>query len=168
MTSETTLRAAAPGSIAGPGGRAHSEPPGGCFAGALRASTAAPSPCRKRRPAWRQRLVDAERGLSQGFRLDSTFYGHFFTGSIVLATAGVLGLSLLEWVAVILSLTLVLSAEMFNQVLKAVWSTVGHHFSEPARQALRMGTGAVFVTILGSVLTIGLIFGQRLTAIFAG
>ena len=111
--------------------------------------------------------MDAERGLSQGFRLDSTFYGHFFTGSIVIATGGVLGLSLIEWVAVILALTLVLSAEMFNQVLKAVWEAVGHHFTGNTAAALRMGTAAVFVTIAGATVAIGLILGRRLLELLA-
>ena len=122
----------------------------------------------KRRPAWRQRLVDAERGLSQGFRLDSTFYGHFFVSSIVLAAALVLGISLVSWTILILALTVVLSAEMFNQVLKAIWQTLGHQLGEPAQSVLRMGTAAVFVSILGAVLTIGLILGQRLSQMLSG
>ena len=130
-------------------------------------STLDPQP-KKQRAAWRQRLVDAERGLSHGFRLDSTFYGHFFVGSIVLATAVVLGIGLMEWAVVVMALTLVLSAEMFNQVLKAIWQTLGHHLAEPAHTVLRIGTGAVFVTILGATVAIGLIFGQRLVAMLAG
>ena len=42
-------------------------------------------PHSSRRPAWRQRLVQAERGLVKGVRSDSAFFVHFFGGSIALA-----------------------------------------------------------------------------------
>ena len=121
----------------------------------------------RRRSVWRQRLVDAERGITHGFRLDSTLFVHIFMGCIVIATAFVLGIGVLEWVLVILALTMALSAEMFNQVLKAIWHTVGHHFDGPVRSAVRIGTAAVFVTILGAVSAIGLVFGSRLLQILA-
>ena len=36
---------------------------------------------RSSRPAWRQRLVDAERGVMQGIRGDSAFFVYFFLSS---------------------------------------------------------------------------------------
>ncbi|MDF1742662.1 MAG: hypothetical protein P1V19_03145, partial [Gimesia sp.] len=51
----------------------------------------------KLRPEWRQRLVDAERGITFGIRLDSTFFIHFFSGSAVIAAAMLLGLSATHW-----------------------------------------------------------------------
>ena len=122
---------------------------------------------RKNRAAWRQRLVDAERGFSQGLRSDSTFFVHFFVGTVIVAAGFVLGISLLQWTVVVLALTLVLSAEMFNQVLQAIWKTVGHHLSQEGVNAVRMGTAAVFVTLLGAAVTIVLIFGQRLSQLLA-
>lgn len=122
----------------------------------------------KRRSAWRQRLVEAERGMSQGVRRDSTFFVHFFGGSFVIAAGWVLGIGLAGWTVIILAVTLVLSAEMFNQVLKAIWRTVGHHLDEEGEKAVRMGTAAVFVALAGAILAIGLIFGYRLCEMFAG
>ena len=121
-----------------------------------------------RRPAWRQRLVEAERGMTQGMRSDSTFFVHFFISSIVIATAAVLGIGFVEWLVLILSLTLVLSAEMFNQVLKIVLEGVRHHFPETTRKGLRVGTAAVFVTMVGSTTSVLLILGRRLVQMFAG
>lgn len=120
----------------------------------------------KKRSPIRQQLVETERGMTLGFRADSTFFVHFFTGSIVVAVAIVLGLTTLQWTILILSLTLVLSAEMFLQVIKNITQSIGHHFEETAKKSERIGTAAVFVTILGTVLAIGLIFGQRLTELY--
>jgi len=120
-----------------------------------------------RRAAWRQRLVEAERGITQGVRNDSAFFVHFFLGSVVVAAGFVLGISLIEWTAVVISLTLVLSAEMFQQVLKSILSSVGHHFDEPVRKSLRIGTAAVFVAMTGALIVIGLVFGHHLLMMFS-
>ena len=122
----------------------------------------------KKRSAWRQRLVDAERGLTAGVRGDSTFFVHFFIGSVVVVTGVVLGLEILQWGLLILALTMVLSAEMFHQVLKAMVKNFGHHFSDDVNRAMGIASAAVFVTILGAVLSVGLLFGERISQLLAG
>ncbi len=131
-----------------------------------RRESSAPPAVGKRRSAWRQRLVDVERGITLGFRGDSSFFVHFFITTVVITTAFVLGLGLLQWVALILALTMVLMAEMFQQVLKTILSSLGHHLADTARRAEHIGTAAVFVTFLGAVVTIGLLFTQRLAQLF--
>ncbi|HET6326174.1 MAG TPA: diacylglycerol kinase [Planctomycetaceae bacterium] len=123
---------------------------------------------RSSRPAWRQRLVDAERGVMQGIRSDSAFFVYFFLSSATIAACVVLGISLIQWTIVILALTLVLSAEMFNQVLKALLTEFGQPRDDAARAALRMAVAAVFVAITGSVIVIGLILGQAAVEMFGG
>ncbi|MFM8582773.1 MAG: diacylglycerol kinase, partial [Planctomycetaceae bacterium] len=71
-----------------------------------------------RRPAWRQRLIQAERGLAWGLRADSVFFVHFFGIALVISAGLAFGLALWQWVAIVLALTVVLSAEMFQQALK--------------------------------------------------
>ena len=115
---------------------------------------------RPARPAWRQRLVDVERGLMQGVRADSAFFVYFFLSSATIAASIVLGLSLVQWTIVILSLALVLTAEMFNQSLQSLAASLGRPSDPPVRDASRMGTAAVFVAIAGSVIAIGLTLGQ--------
>jgi diacylglycerol kinase len=123
---------------------------------------------RSSRPAWRQRLVDAERGVMQGIRSDSAFFVYFFLSSATIAACVVLGISLIQWTIVILALTLVLSAEMFNQVLKALLTEFGRPRDDSARAALRMAVAAVFVAITGSVIVIGLTLGQSAVEMFSG
>ena len=119
-----------------------------------------------RRPPWRQRLVEAERGIAQGVRSDSTFFVHFFLGSVVIATGFVLGISSVQWAIVVMALTMVLSAEMFNQVLKAIVHTFGHQFAKPLMKAMRIATAAVFVAMLGTLAAILIVFCERLLVIF--
>src|SRR5579872_2315450 len=77
-------------------------------------------PPQRRRSAWRQTLVQAERGLVGGIRSGSAFFVHFFGISIVIAAALVLGIERTHWIGIAGCLTLVLTAEMFNQALKAL------------------------------------------------
>ena len=116
----------------------------------------------KLRPEWRQRLVDAERGITFGIRLDSTFFIHFFSGSAVIAAAMLMGLSATHWAIVILAMTTVLSAQMFNQVLKSIWNLVGSHLPAESQNTFKAGTAAVCVSIMGSIITIAIVFGSAL------
>ncbi|MFK7779181.1 MAG: diacylglycerol kinase [Gimesia sp.] len=117
----------------------------------------------KTRPEWRQRLVDAERGITFGIRLDSTFFIHFFSGSAVIAAAMLLGLSATHWAIIILAMTTVLSAQMFNQVLKSIWNLIGSHLPAESQNTFKAGTAAVCVSIMGSVITIAIVFCSALS-----
>lgn len=121
-----------------------------------------------RRPAWRQRLIQAERGLAWGLRADSVFFVHFFGISLVISAGLAFGLELWQWVAIVLSLTVVLSAEMFQQALKLLAglsapadNSAPLPGATPAARALSIGTAAVLVACLGSTLVLALIFTQR-------
>ncbi len=116
----------------------------------------------KLRSEWRQRLVDAERGITFGIRLDSTFFIHFFTGSAVIAGAMLLGLSATHWAIIFLAMTTVLCAQMFNQVLKSIWKLLGNHLPAESQNTFKAGTAAVCVSIIGSVITIVIIFCSAL------
>jgi diacylglycerol kinase len=122
----------------------------------------------RHRPGWKQRMREVERGVTLGVRRDCTFFVHFFVSSVVIAAGLVLGLSLLQWGMLVLSLTIVLTAEMFQQVLKTILESLGHHFPESARRAERIGGAGVFVAFVGTVITLGVIFTERLIALFGG
>lgn len=123
---------------------------------------------RPARPAWRRWLIDVERGLMHGVRGDSVFFVYFFLTSATIAASVVLGISLLQWTVVILALTVVLSAEMFNQSVRSLFAALGHPVDDSIRTALRIGRAAVFVTIAGSTVTIGLILGKAALEMFRG
>lgn len=122
----------------------------------------------RRRSRWRRRLVEAERGLTEGFRTDSTLFGHFFVATIVVAAAFVFGISLLEWAILTLSFALVFSTEMFHLAMRAIFRDLNHELSESMQAARRIATAGVFFTILGAVLVVGLIFIPRLWNLISG
>ncbi len=103
-----------------------------------------------------------------GVRGDSIFFVYFFLTSATIAASVVLGISLLQWTVVILALTVVLSAEMFNQSVKSLFAALGRPADDKVKAALRIGSAAVFVAIVGSVLTIGLILGKAALQMFRG
>ena len=109
-----------------------------------------------------------ERGVVGGIRGGSAFFVHFFGCSIVLATGYVLALSLMQWVAVVLSMTIVLAAEMFNQALRAiVVDPEDGGIAPQAAKALGISTAAVMMTILGGLIVVGMIFAQRVSHFWA-
>ena len=134
----------------------------------LDAPTLSSSDRTRRRSAWRQRLVDAERGFSLSFRADSTLFVHAFLVCIIVAAGSVLQISLLEWTMIILSLSSVVAAEMFNLALWTLTENLTRQLDQAACQGVRMGTAAVFVTIVGATLIVLLIFSSHLSQIFTG
>ena len=118
----------------------------------------------RKRPAWRQRLVQAERGFVGGIRTDSEFFVYFFGASFIIVAGLIFGLDWTKWIAVIFSLTLILSAELFHHALKTLVETLPQHPQSP--RIIGLGTAAVMV-VVGSMAVIGIIFGQRLTHLFA-
>ena len=122
----------------------------------------------RHRAAWRQTLVQAERGLVGGIRSGSAFFVHFFGISIVIAAALVLGVEWEHWIGIAGCLTLVLTAEMFNQALKALAQADDRHSTPQVQRALAIGTAAVVVSCAGSTVILTLIFWQRCQQMFAG
>jgi diacylglycerol kinase len=122
----------------------------------------------RRRSPWRRRLVEAERGLTEGFRTDSTLFVHFFLATMVTTAALVFGISRIEWALLILSFGMVFSAEMFHLAMRAIFRHLGPHLSEPMQTARRIATAGVFFTIIGSLSIVLLIFLPRLWDLFSG
>ena len=122
----------------------------------------------RRRSPWRRRLVEAERGLTEAFRSESTLFVHFFIATVITAAAFVFGVSQLEWAMLIVSFTMVFSAEFFHLAMRSVFRNLGHHFKEPVQTARRIATAGVFCTILGAGLLVLLVFVPRVWQLFMG
>ena len=120
-----------------------------------------PERAARRRNAWRQRMIDAERGLRLVLRMDGTMFAHLFAASCVLAAGFLLGLTSMQWAIVTLAITVVLSAETFNQLLRALWSEAGHHLPS-LRNVVKIGAAALLLTSIGAGTAIVLVFVERL------
>src|SRR5690606_15558380 len=116
----------------------------------------------RKRAAWRQWLVEAERGITAGFRSDSVFFVHLFAGSLAVAASIMLGLTATHWSIVILALSMTIASELFHQVLKQLGDLVAMPEPRPAAQLRRLGAAAVAVATIGAVTTVSVILGSRL------
>lgn len=120
------------------------------------------------RAAWRQWLVEVERGLTAGFRSDSVFFLHLFCGSLALAAALMFGLTATQWAVLLLALSVTTAAELFHQVLKQLGDLLAEAAAEPAARIRRLATAAVAVAMLGSGSAAATVLGSRIWSLFAG
>jgi len=121
-----------------------------------------------RRSQWRQRLIEAESGLRLGLRTDGTLFVHLFIVSGILAAGLVLQLGLVQWALLVLAVTMVLSAEMFHQMLRVLWKSAGRYLPPELRNVVRIGTAAVVLSSVGAVVVLTLVFAQRIVQIRGG
>lgn len=130
------------------------------------ADTALSAPGHKSRAGWRQALVDVERGLVQGIRFDSSFAVHFFMTSVVVTMGFVLGISAVEWAVLVVALAMVLSSQLFHQMLRILWKETEHQLPERLRPIIRIASAAVSVAIAGAACAIVILFWQRLDGLW--
>ncbi|WP_437185040.1 diacylglycerol kinase [Planctomicrobium sp. SH668] len=112
---------------------------------------------RPRLSPWRQRLKDAETGLRIGLRGGSTLFAHFFFTATVVLASSVLQLTNLEWVILILVLGFSFSSELMFQVLRALSNELPRRFDN----VVYLGTTAVMVTHLTTVIVCTLVLWKR-------
>jgi hypothetical protein len=131
-----------------------------------------------RRPSWRQDLVDTERGLVVGFRSDAGIVSHLFAGSIVVVAGVLFGLSPTQWVLVCLTLSGLLTCEMFRQAIRvlALGRTAVQDSDQPGMDESRRGLsecegmllGGMTIARIGAITCLGVIFAERLWPLLTG
>ena len=113
------------------------------------------------RRCWLQKFRNAFRGMKQGVRGQSSFFVHFFVAAAVLATAAVLHVSRPEWCMLILCITIVMAAEMFNSSLESMARAITDQWSPHLRNALDIASTAVLVAAIGASVVGAIILGSR-------
>lgn len=121
---------------------------------------------RPRRP-WRQKFQDALRGWKYGIRGHSSFFVHFFVTALVLAAAGALQCSLVQWALLLLCIGVVLTAELFNSAIETLHRGLDELTKERTWKALDIAAGAVLMASLTAALVGLLIFGAQLWQLLA-
>lgn len=119
-----------------------------------------------KRPAWRERLVQAERGLALGLRNDSIFAIHLFTTTLVVMTGIVLEISWIQWGIISLAITVSLVSEIFHQVLKHILPLLLKDQKQELARAIGLSTAAVMLALAGTIATILLVLGERIDELF--
>lgn len=112
----------------------------------------------KRRSGLRQRLIEAERGISVGFRGNGTLYSHVFCCMVIVLTASILGLSGWEWLALSVSMICGIASELFHLAVKEL---AQHLQADSGEKATRLSAaGMVMVMIAGSLVVVTILSGR--------
>ena len=114
------------------------------------------------RRSWPVKFRDAFCSILQSVRQQGSFHIHLAFTAIVLAAATALQLGLTAWCLLLLCITIVLAAEMFNTALETLAKAVDDQYNPHLAAALNMASGAVLISALGAVAVGGLLFVVRL------
>jgi diacylglycerol kinase len=111
---------------------------------------------------WSAKFRDAFRGIASGVRGQSSFRVHLVFAALVAAAGVVLRISRIEWRLVLLCITAVLAAELFNSALERMAKAIDRRRNPELGAALDIASGAVLVTALGAAAVGADIFLYRL------
>ena len=112
--------------------------------------------------SWPEKFRRAVRGLAWGLRTERNFYVHLTAATAVVGAAIVLGASRLEWCALVLCISVVLGAELFNTAIERLARAVTRDHNEQVRDALDTSSGAVLLVAIGAAVVGLLVLGYRL------
>jgi diacylglycerol kinase len=115
-----------------------------------------------RRRSWAKKFRDAFRGARQGVRGQGSFFVHVFFVAAVVLSAMALRVERIEWCALVLCITIVLAAEMFNSALEAMARTIDAARNADLRDALDIGSAAVLLCAVGAAAVGLIVFLHRL------
>ena len=119
-----------------------------------------PKPYRER--SWPEKFRNAFHGLKEGIRGQSSFFVHFFAAAAVITTAAMWLRELAEWCLLLLCITVVLAAEMFNSALESLAKAVTDRLDPHVGRALNIGSAAVLIASIGASIVGTIILGNCL------
>jgi diacylglycerol kinase len=108
--------------------------------------------------SWPEKFGHAFHGIRLGVRGQSSFAVHFVVGSLVVLAAAVLGADLLQWCVLLLCITFVLTAEMFNSALEQLAKAVDRSENQFIAVALDIGSAAVLTAAIGASVVGSIVF----------
>lgn len=111
---------------------------------------------------WAQKFRDAFRGTVQGIRGQSSFTAHFLMTFLVIVAAIVLRANLIEWCILVLAITVVMCAEMFNSALESLAKAIDVEHNLHLADGLDIGSAAVLLAACGASVVGLIVFLYRL------
>ncbi len=106
-------------------------------------------------------------GIGYGLRTQANFRIHILIAGGVILAGAVFKLSTTEWAILVVTMMIVLSAELFNTAIEALVDRVGNETHPLSKAAKDAAAGAVLIGALGAIIVGILIFGPRLLTIIA-
>ena len=111
--------------------------------------TPAPSAQADRRNA-RRKLAAGWRGLKAAIRGDSSFFAHFYRGTLIAITAALLGINQWSWCLLLLGACLVLVAELAHSAVDTLARAIGDPEMPRLKTAREIAAAGVLVAAVGS------------------
>jgi len=110
---------------------------------------------------WYQKFRCAFRGIRLGIHGQSSFIVHFAAAGLAIGTAAWLRIEKTEWCLLMMCITIVLTAEMFNSALEHLARAVDRSENRYIGSALDIGSAAVLTASVGASITGFTIFIAR-------
>ena len=112
--------------------------------------------------SWLQKFGHAFHGIRLGVQGQSSFAVQIVVGLLVVLAAVVLGADRIEWCILLLCITVVLTAEMFNSALEQLAKAVDRSENSYIATALDIGSAAVLTAAIGASVVGLIVFLARL------
>ena len=107
----------------------------------------------------------AGEGIGYAVRTQANLRIHLMITALVIVMGLWLQLSPIEWAILVVMISIVLSAELFNTALEATLDRVSQEEHPLAKVGKDVAAGAVLITALGSVIVGLLILGPKLLTV---
>lgn len=117
---------------------------------------------RRTASAWSKKFRHAFRGLREGGRGQNSFLVHIPVACFVLAAAVQFQVSTLEWCILVVCITIVVSAELFNTAIESLAKAITDEYDPNIRDALDIASAAVLIMAVGAAVVGALIIGLRI------
>lgn len=99
---------------------------------------------------WKHKFACALRGVAVGIRGQNSFLVHFPAAAIVMAVGWWLQVSHAQWLVLVLCVTMVIAAELFNSAIEHLARAITRDEHPEIRDALDIASGAVLVAAIGA------------------
>lgn len=106
---------------------------------------------------WSGKFACALRGLWRGVQGQRSYVVHLPATLVVIAAGFYFKVSHAEWLALVLCVTIVLAAELFNSAIEHLARAVTREFHPELRDALDIASAAVLTTAIGASVVGGMI-----------
>jgi diacylglycerol kinase len=98
----------------------------------------------------RRKLAAGWRGLKTAVRGDSSFFAHFYRGTLIVIAAAMLGINQWSWCLLLLGACLVLIAELAHSAVDTLARAVGDPEQPRLKAAREIAAAGVLVAAVGS------------------
>ncbi len=99
---------------------------------------------------WINKFTCATRGMVTAFSEEDSFTVHLPVGFAVLVLGMMQGIDRLDWLLLVICVTIVIAAELFNSAIERLATAITAEVDPNLRDALDIASGAVLVTSIGA------------------